>query len=84
MWKLSIRTILGHKRRLLSTVLSIVLGVSFLSGTYVFTVYPGGQPLNLPARYSFTYRRKGSDWLIVSHHSSLTPTPPAPPTAPAR
>jgi putative ABC transport system permease protein len=37
MLRLSIRTILGHKRRILSTILAIVLGVAFLSGTFVFT-----------------------------------------------
>ncbi len=37
MFKLSLRTILSHKRRLLSTVASIVLGVAFLVGTFVFT-----------------------------------------------
>ena len=37
MFHLSIRTILAHKRRLLSTVVSIVLGVAFLVGTMVFT-----------------------------------------------
>ena len=26
------------------------------SGAYTFTVFPGGQPLQYPARYSFTYR----------------------------
>jgi uncharacterized protein (TIGR02246 family) len=51
------------------------------SGTYVFTVFPGGRALISPARYSFTYRRKGSDWLIVAHHSSLMPAPPAAPPA---
>lgn len=37
MFRLSLRTIFSHKRRLISTVFSIVLGVAFLSGTYVFT-----------------------------------------------
>ncbi|HEX2783216.1 MAG TPA: ABC transporter permease, partial [Ilumatobacteraceae bacterium] len=37
MLRLSIRTIFSHKRRLFSTVLSIVLGVAFLTGTFVFT-----------------------------------------------
>ncbi len=37
MFQLSIRTIFSHKRRLASTVLSIVLGVAFLAGTFVFT-----------------------------------------------
>ncbi len=37
MFRLSIRTIFSHKRRMASTVLSIVLGVAFLTGTFVFT-----------------------------------------------
>jgi putative ABC transport system permease protein len=37
MFALSLRTIFSHKRRLASTVLSIVLGVAFLAGTFVFT-----------------------------------------------
>jgi len=37
MFRLTIRTILSHKRRLISTVVSIVLGVAFLAGTLVFT-----------------------------------------------
>ena len=48
------------------------------SGTYTFTVFPGGQPFQLPARYSFTYRRKDGQWLIVDHHSSALPSPPQP------
>jgi uncharacterized protein (TIGR02246 family) len=49
------------------------------SGTYTFTVVIGGQPRTLPARFSFTYRRKDGGWLIVDHHSSALPTPPSPP-----
>ena len=37
MFRLTIRTILSHKRRMISTVLSIVLGIAFLAGTFVFT-----------------------------------------------
>lgn len=37
MFRLTIRTILSHKRRMISTVLSIVLGIAFLAGTLVFT-----------------------------------------------
>ncbi len=37
MLRLSLRTILSHKRRLVSSILSIVLGVAFLAGTFVFT-----------------------------------------------
>ena len=37
MFRLTMRTILSHKRRMISSVLSIVLGIAFLSGTLVFT-----------------------------------------------
>lgn len=36
MRKLTIRSLWEHKRRLVSTVLAIVLGVAFMSGTFVF------------------------------------------------
>jgi len=46
------------------------------SGSYTFTVFPAGQPVQFPARYSFTYRKKDGRWLIVDHHSSALPSPP--------
>jgi hypothetical protein len=30
----------------------------------------------LPARYSFTYVKRGEAWLIVDHHSSSMPSAP--------
>lgn len=41
------------------------------SGIYTFTFARTGETLR--GRYSFTYRWNGSEWLIVSHHSSLMP-----------
>lgn len=52
------------------------------AGVYTFTTFPGGQPRVSPARFSFTFRRNGDQWLIVNHHSSLMPAPPVAP-APA-
>jgi uncharacterized protein (TIGR02246 family) len=50
------------------------------TGTYTFTVFPGGQERKVPARFSFTYWREDGQWRIVDHHSSLLPTQPqAPP-----
>lgn len=49
------------------------------SGVYTFTIFRSGQPRAVPARFSFTFRRAGDRWLIVSHHSSQLPSPPAPP-----
>jgi uncharacterized protein (TIGR02246 family) len=54
------------------------------SGSYTFTVFPGGQARQFPARYSFTYRNVGGAWLIVDHHSSAAPAPAPAAAAPAR
>ena len=54
------------------------------SGNYTFTVFPGGQTVQVPARYSFTYRKTNGQWLIVDHHSSTLPAPPQAASAPAR
>jgi uncharacterized protein (TIGR02246 family) len=41
------------------------------AGLYTFTF--GRTGAIVPARYSFTYRWDGEQWLITSHHSSLMP-----------
>lgn len=41
------------------------------SGLYTFTFAKTGEVVK--GRYSFTYRWNGSQWLIVSHHSSMMP-----------
>lgn len=41
------------------------------AGLYTFTFGRTGQIV--PARYSFTYRWDGEQWLITSHHSSVLP-----------
>ena len=37
MRRVTLRSLWAHKRRLLSTVLSVVLGVSFMSGTFILS-----------------------------------------------
>ncbi len=41
------------------------------SGLYTFSFAKTGDKVK--ARYSFTYRWDGRQWLIVSHHSSAMP-----------
>jgi uncharacterized protein (TIGR02246 family) len=41
------------------------------AGLYTFTFGRTGQMV--PARYTFTYRWDGEQWLITSHHSSVMP-----------
>ena len=50
--------------------------IAINSGTYTFTVVRDGKPTAIPARFSFTYRRTGGQWLIVDHHSSGMPAAP--------
>ena len=51
------------------------------SGTYTFNAVSQGQPVAIPARYSFTYRKVSGQWLIADHHSSALPAAPAAPPA---
>src|SRR5215213_7531575 len=37
MLRLSIKSTLAHKRRLIGTALSVIIGVAFLAGTFIFT-----------------------------------------------
>lgn len=43
------------------------------TGSYTLHARVEGQQRALPARFSFTYRKVGKDWLIVDHHSSFVP-----------
>lgn len=49
--------------------------VAVSSGRYTLTLSPPPQLREVPARFSFTWRRVAGAWRIVDHHSSTMPTP---------
>ncbi|MCL7744005.1 SgcJ/EcaC family oxidoreductase [Guyparkeria hydrothermalis] len=44
------------------------------AGTYTFRVTDEEGSKDVAARYTFVYEKRGDDWLIVHHHSSMMPT----------
>jgi uncharacterized protein (TIGR02246 family) len=46
------------------------------TGYYTFSFTGDGENKTFPARYSFTYVKRGDAWLIVDHHSSAMPPGP--------
>jgi uncharacterized protein (TIGR02246 family) len=43
------------------------------AGKYQINLVKDGQNQTIMARYSITYKNIGSQWLIISHHSSVMP-----------
>lgn len=48
-------------------------GVATNSGLYTFYYTQDGEPMTIPARFSFTYLFAGGKWIIIDHHSSKVP-----------
>lgn len=73
---------LANKPSGVINVSDITLGCNMAvdSGLYTFTYGASGRVV--PARYSFTYRWEGGQWLISSHHSSAMPEPAGAPGGP--
>ena len=63
----------GHKVSFGEQQVRVFGDTAINSGYYTFSFLRDGQPQTLPARYSFVYRKRGNDWIIVDHHSSAVP-----------
>ena len=49
--------------------------IAINTGYYTFSLVIKGETKTFPARYSFTYVKRGDRWLIVDHNSSAMPKP---------
>lgn len=47
--------------------------VAVNSGLYTFHYTQDGEPMTIPARFSFTYILRDGKWVIIDHHSSKVP-----------
>ena len=47
--------------------------MAIASGSYLLCLTSAGEPVSLPARFTFTFKPVAGAWLIVNHHSSLVP-----------
>lgn len=54
--------------------LQFLHSVSIISGEYVLDVFLDGSRRSLPARFTIVLARADDSWLIVNHHSSVTPS----------
>lgn len=48
-------------------------GVATNTGLYKFYFEQDGEPVEVPARFTFVYVLKDGKWKIISHHSSRVP-----------
>jgi hypothetical protein len=60
--------------RILSRRIYHSCNISADVGTYLFTlINPDGSPTLVPARYTYVYEYRASEWKILHHHSSAFP-----------
>ncbi|MBE9492050.1 MAG: DUF4440 domain-containing protein [Bacteroidetes bacterium] len=47
--------------------------IAINTGYYTFSWKEENNKVVIPARFTFTYNKKGNQWYIIDHHSSLVP-----------
>ena len=77
MGRFALRSVLARRRRAAMTVLAVLLGVSMIAGTFVFT-----DTIDAASRQLFTSAAKGAD-VVVSGRQDITSRTSAPATMPA-
>lgn len=66
----------GHKVNFGEQLIRVYGNTAINTGYYTVSFVKDGETKLIPARYSFTYLKRGDKWLIVDHHSSAMPAPP--------
>jgi uncharacterized protein (TIGR02246 family) len=66
----------GHKVSFGEQFIRVYGDTAINTGYYTVTFVKDGETKPIPARYSFTYVKRGDKWMIVDHHSSTVPAPP--------
>ena len=47
--------------------------IAINSGLYTFSLTENDDQTDVPARFTFVYKKSADGWLIVEHHSSILP-----------
>jgi uncharacterized protein (TIGR02246 family) len=66
----------GHKVSFGEQLIRVYGNTAINTGYYTVSFVKDGETKMIPARYSFTYVKRGKKWMIVDHHSSAMPAPP--------
>lgn len=66
----------GHKVSFGEQLIRVYGNTAINTGYYTVSSVKDGETKLIPARYSFTYVKRGKKWMIVDHHSSTVPPAP--------
>lgn len=59
--------------RLHDSTIRICGDIAIHSGVYVFNLSKEAGSADVPARFTFVYRRAAGEWAMIEHHSSFMP-----------
>jgi uncharacterized protein (TIGR02246 family) len=58
---------------IVETNIRIFEDIAINSGLYTFSLIDEGSRKEIPARFTFVYKKHESGWRIIEHHSSILP-----------